>query len=292
MSLRFATGLLVSALAIPSCRSRSSTNPSDDGADHPIDRMYVRYKETGSWIDPNDASKTLSPEMLQSYCAACNYMCMQDMRPISKHIPIKTDADLAPLVRWLRDDDSCVRDAAQIAVVGPLGFREGGRSVSDQDPEGYEFHEIVQALKTRLDRSRVAYDRKIFDGLMLSLNDKDFAPILRGKWAQPVNNERWQMLVEIDAETIRLTRKMLVDSGIGDSTGLYKISELEANAKDQFVVETDGLRDAEERRVKAPPRAGRSYLFWPVAKDIVWFQYSNEGSKSLLGWTKLLRVRV
>jgi len=111
--------LLASALlAFPSCRSRSS-NERDASSVHPIDRMYLKYKESRSWIDPNDPPKTYFPEPLESYCAHCDYMCMSNMHPIAERIPIKTDADLVPLVRWLGDDDNCVR-AAAIDAFKPL----------------------------------------------------------------------------------------------------------------------------------------------------------------------------
>jgi hypothetical protein len=290
-----AVGALLCATAIvaASCRSRESPKPE---AIHPIDKIYLRYKETRQWVDPADESKSYSPEGLQSFCKDCDYMCLQNMHPVGDRLPIRTDADLLPLVRWLHDDDNCVRAAAADALWPRLGVGVGGRSVSVEDRESYTHHELASALKIQLDKSHVKYDRKIFEPLMLGLSEKDFPVLLSGNWAQPITNDSWQMLVTIESQTIRLTKKFThPDPNWPDQTSAHKVKELRVNEKDQFVIQSDELPLPDQTSGKGAQtktrRAERQYVFWPVAKDVVWFQYSNGPFEVGRHWTKLKRKR-
>lgn len=286
--------LLASALlASSSCRARPSKE-SDAGALHPIDKMYLTYKESRSWVDPADPTKTYSPEPLEAYCAHCDYMCRSNMRPIAERIPIETDADLVPLVRWLGDDDNCVRAAAVDALWPLIGFQSGGRSVTVEDRDDIGHHKLVCALRARLDVHQIRYDPHQFDPFMVSSTEKDFGKVFEGRWEQPVSNEGWQTIVVVAGETIELIRRPRTDAGATDDVNSYEIAELRRNEKYQYVIDGAWRRDPAEARdggKRQRPRNGRKLVFWPSARDSAWFSYSNEGSETLTGWTKLKRKR-
>ena len=90
--------------------------------------------------------------------------------------------------------------------------------------------------------------------------------------------------MEIGKDTIRVTQKQTPpDPQRPDIAWSNKFDRARVNEKGQFEV------TGESR--KAHPR---QYRFWPVAKDIVWIAYSNEGAElvpTATDWKKMRRVR-
>lgn len=282
-----ALGLIAASIGSASCRSRRA--PSDvDAAVSPIDEVYARYKADRTWIDPNDASTQLvapsNHEGSLATCAHCDYdICYEDL-PIEDRLKIESDADLVRMVRWLRDRDVCVRRVAEHVLWPKLGLPGDAMSVSVQDMEGWEYHSIFCAMKARLDRGKAPYDPRIFDGLMVSLTDQDFLGTLGGTWQEDARNQFRQLILDIGSGTMRVTEKMLhPDPQAPDIAWSNKFDGARFNEKGQF-----------ELTGESPKAHTRHYLFWPVAKDIVWIAYSNEGAElapDTRDWKKLRRAR-
>jgi hypothetical protein len=162
-----------------------------------------------------------------------------------------------------------------------LGLAGDGMSVSVQDREGVEYHALVSSLKAHVDLAKLTYDPKLFDGLMVSLTEKDFSALLQGSWTR-VDDAARGLVVEIGSDTIRVTQKTKQpDPERPDIAWTSRFDHVRVNPKVQF-----------EIAGQAPDGAIRHYLFWPVTRDVVWLAYSNQGAE--LGdpsWTKMKRSR-
>jgi hypothetical protein len=277
----------VVALGATSCSERAGA--SDAGVPlHPIDAVYERYKEDRSWVDPSEPSRPLTVEVSNegsfATCARCDYEICYEPLPITQKLRIGSDADLVRMVRWLRDTDPCVRRVAEEVVGRHLGLVRGsGMSVAVQDTRGFEYHEIVCSLKARLDASGTAYDPKTFDGVVMSLPEKEISTFLAGRWEESVKpTAAWKLVAEISGDTIRVKMKATVpEPNAVDPVWSNRLEDPHVNAMSQL--EVDG---------RSSDLARRRFLFWPIDQDQMWMAYSGQGAE--LGdpnWKKMRRSR-
>jgi hypothetical protein len=224
-------------------------------------------------------------------CRDQSYATLTRLAGCARRLAIQNDADLAAIVPWTRHDDPCIRQIAVEAILTKVDF-DHNRLVASQmnDPEHFLFREITLSLRAYLDARHVAYDPKIFDGLLLDVGDRDFAPLLRGKWEQDPapNHLNFLQLVALDAETIRVTQhKVEADPAWPDTTWTTKIKEVHVNEQHQFVV--TGVWDVESNEkgwqgTKVEP-SRLTYTIMPVKTGVAWIRKGEQGD-----WKKLRKV--
>jgi hypothetical protein len=198
------------------------------------------------------------------------------LHALAAKLPIVDDRDFAALVPWMRDDDECIRHIAVAAFVDRVGFDTRHMSgPSMHDPEHVDFHEILVALKRRLDERRASYDPKIFAGLLLDVGAEAFGPVMYGTWEQDVDPRfhNFQYIVQIDAELIRVTHHAThPDPHFPDETATTKLKDVRANERHQFVITGawDEVSNTAGVHVPRVEPSATAYVIWPVQPGLAW----------------------
>ncbi len=265
---------IVVVLCAAGCRSRApaprealsgpSTPPSS--ARSTIDPLFTGYQ------DKLPAPATLSEENGASLkCEHHGWVTYTLLFATANKVPIESDADLARLVPWTRNDDVCLRQIAIEAIIRKINFDSNRLATPGMhDPEHHDFHDVLVALNAYLKARKVPVDPKLFAGMMVDVTDKDFAT-LNGKWEeQPEKGKNFRVSVELDGVLLRVTTKRTQpDPKWPERTSTTTIKAVHVNERGQFVVTAES--------------SAASYSFWPVSKEIVWF-LEGDGY-----WTKLRR---
>jgi hypothetical protein len=264
--------------------SVASARPVTRSPPNAIDKLFLSYEAKL----PNPA--TLSEGNGASLrCPRHGGVTYTLLEATAKKIPLSSDADLPLLVPWARHEDACLRQIALEALLPKIGYDGNKLSVPPMhEPEHYLYHDVFVSLKSHLDAKHVAYDPAIFGGMMLSLTAKDFVPTLRGDWIEKIGkSNNFQRSVKVDEHRIVVTTKTThPNPDWPDRTETFEIADVRVNDRFQFVVTgkrsfaTTAGRDGGFERV--PP--SRTYSFWPVSKDVMWFDAFSPGS-----WDEFLR---
>ena len=221
-------------------------------------------------------------------CRHHGYATYHLLAACARKVPIERDDDLLAVVPWCRDADPCIRQIALDTLVPRIGFDEDQLVVPNMhDLEHFLFHDIFLSLKRTLDAKRVAYDPGIFEGMLLDVGLDAFAPLMHGAWEEDVDPRarNFQDFVEIDASTIRVTRKETHGHpDWPDHTLTTKIKAVSINERRQFAITGawDVESDASGYRGPKTRPAAFVYKLWPVKKGIAWFAGGTSGD-----WTKL-----
>jgi hypothetical protein len=198
------------------------------------------------------------------------------LHALAAKLPIAGDRDFVALVPWMRDEDACIRHIAAAAFLDRAGPDTVDMALQDMhDPEHVGFHEMLVALKRRLDDGHVSYDPRIFDGFLLDVETDAFGPLMHGVWEQDVDPRFYnvQTIVRIDAERVRVTdHGTHPDPQWPDHTVTTKLTDVRANDRHQFVL--TGVWDEVSyapgsHPTKVAPRAV-TYLIWPVQPGLAW----------------------
>lgn len=205
-------------------------------------------------------------------------------------VPLEQPGDLVHLVPWLRDEDVCLRHIAVSAAVGFLEFDRNRLVVPYMhDPEHVLFREIVRMLQARLDKAAVKYDAALFDGVLLTLGDDDFARLAHGTWTQDVDRSTVNFYsdVEIDADEIRVIRKHTTpDPKWPDHTSTTRIARVSLHADGHYVVRGKWDRESDangyEGEMVIPSQF--EYAFIPIRDGVLWWK-----GGTAMRWTKLRR---
>jgi hypothetical protein len=262
----------------------SSAAPDVAAAPNAVDEVFRRYQQA------LPAPSTLSEgNGVSTTCASGNHATYNVLDAAARKVPIKSDSELAFLVPWSRNEDDCIRHIAIEAMLLRIVYDHRRLTLGDMsDPEHFQFHDILGTLKSHLDDGHVAYTQRVFEGLLLTIKDEDFASVIHGKWEQDVvSSNNFQRFVEVDASQIKSINKLRrVDPKWREITDTIQIKSVHVNAKRQFVVTADAHSESDAKGYQGPerpPTAG--YTFWPVKVDVAWFDVGRPGD-----WVKLRRV--
>lgn len=209
----------------------------------------------------------------------------------SEKVPLANDADLVDLVPWLRHPDQCMRQIAIDAMVPKIGFDRNRLSLPDMhEVDHYLYHQLLVALIAYLDKKHVARPRQLFEGMYLDVRDADFAPLIDGKWAEEANpHKNFRIFVKLENKTLAVvTHHTHDDPKWPDRTMTSEIKDAKVNDQKQF--EVTGLWRQEStakgyQGQKIQP-SDTTYRFWPISRDLVWFDEGRENN-----WVKLLREK-
>jgi hypothetical protein len=220
---------------------------------HPIDELFRGYQkqlpEPATMSEGNGAT-------LQ--CPHHGYVTYTLLYATAEKLPLQGDADIARIVRWYRDRDPCLRQIAVEALLSKIAHDRDRLSLPGMhEPDDHQYRDILVSAKLFLDTKRVAYDPKLFDGVIVSVTEKDFGPTLHGSWREAITKSyNFQYLVEIDGKSVRVTHKRTTfDPKWPDRTSTTEIKDVVVNDRQQFVVSG----------------ADQTYTFMPVTSSVVWF---------------------
>jgi hypothetical protein len=230
-----------------------------------------------SWEKKLPEPATLSEHNGASFmCNADHGATLTLLAATAKKVKIERDEDLVTVARWARHADPCLRQIALEAILPRIPFDRNKLAVPHMhDPEHYEYHDIFVALKVYLDRKHVAYDAKVFDGMMLDVKDADFAALVHGKWIEQIDNKGFQEFLEVDREESRVTSKHLPpDPKWPDHTQTTRIKEVKTNTDGQFVLTGAWNIESNAAGYKGPKNepAQFVYSFWPVKPGVMWIK--------------------
>jgi hypothetical protein len=250
------------------------------GAPSAIDDMFrgleKQLPEPATISESNGAS---------TKCLHGDYATYTLLDAIAKRVPIASDDELPQLVKWARHPDLCVRDIALEAMIPRIGFDRNKLVLpSMHDPEDILFHDILATLASYLDAKHIAYDPKIFAGLLLKPSPHDFHK-LEGHWVEDAAGMNIIDVVEITQDEVRVTSQLTrPDPKWADHTETTKIKAVTIDHGQFFVtgvysVESDSTGFQGQRTTPAQ----FEYHFWQVSDDILWFKDATSY------WTKLRR---
>lgn len=231
---------------------------------NPVDAMFASY------VTKLPAAVTLS-EMngATGECHKGSWATYTLLRSAAAKLPINSDADLVPVIKWAFHADQCIRYIAVDAVVTQLGYDRNQLSIPTMnDPQSYQFHAIMAALKKRLDTAHTAYELKDFGALIFPTTTAEVTTLLQGEWLEEIGpNIGFQTTFVIDAKTSKLIWKHLpTDPKFPDSVYSAQMKPM-AVVDGHFVLGGDPNQQ-----------------FWPVTRDVIWFRSLSPY------WDKLRRV--
>jgi hypothetical protein len=253
--------------AVPPASGASGTKLRSDEPAHPLDELFRGYQkklpEPATLSEGNGA--TLK-------CPHHGYVTYTLLFATAEKLPLQSDADVARLVRWYRDGDPCIRYIALEGFLPKITHDRDRLSLPGMhEPGDYQHRDILVSVKLFLDAKRVAYDAKLFDGVIVSVTPKDFGPMLHGNWKEAITKSyNFRHLVAIDAKSVRVTRqKTTPDPQWPDRTSTTEIQNVAVDERQQFVVSG----------------ADQTYTFMPVTSGVAWFDNGEPGD-----WRKLEKV--
>ncbi len=278
--MRFAStvrALVLGTLACSAFAGASAPTPTSA-----IDDTFRRL-ERG--LPPAD---TLSEQNgASTMCAHGGGSTYTHLRALGTKVPIANAADLPRLIKWARHSDLCIREIAIHALLPKIGYNENQLAIPwMHGPEHYEFHDILAASRAYFDAKHIAYDAKIFDGLLLAPNAHDFHAHFDGHWTEDSGGKGFQEFVELAGDEIRVTTKHIpVDPKWPDSTETTKIKGVAVD-HGQYVVTGAWNVESNAAGYQGPRMvpAQFEYRFWQVSDDIAWFKNVNSPY-----WDKLRR---
>lgn len=276
-----------SASPPPSAPAASSAPPAaPPKAPTAIDELFLAYEK-----------KLPSPATLSegngvgTRCPKHGHVTYTLLRATADKVPIPNDAALLDLVPWLRHADACIRQIALDALVSKIGFEPNRLVVPNMhEPDHHLYHQIFVAFVGYLEQRHVAYAPSLFEGMLLDVKDADFAPLLQGDWEEDIGRgKNFRAFVKLDGKKLSVTsHEMHDDPSWPDHTMTSEVKEARVNAQKQFVV--TGLwrieSNAKGFEGKKVEPSDITYTFWPVSRDIVWF---DEGRAR--NWVKLVRAK-
>jgi hypothetical protein len=292
-ALRAGTALALALVALGGCRGKrvdpvtvAATDPTVPPAPPPsaapaappepapneLDALFSGYRKdlpaAASLSEQNGASLK---------CDHHGWVTYTLLDATARKITPKSDEDVVRLARWARDPDVCVRQIALEALVKKVGF-DSNRLVlpSMHEPDHYLYRDIFVSVLAYLDEKKVRYSPKLLAGMMLDIRGADFEATMRGEWRESPKGKNFIAIVAVNGGELRVTRaRTEPDPKWPDRTWAGKIESVQVNAKRQYVVSGSAAGEAEDA----------SHLFWPVTRDVVWFEDGSPGR-----WVKLRRT--
>ncbi len=232
---------------------------------HPVDAMFAKYvvKLPDAATESEMNGRTLA-------CHNGAGATLTLLGSAATKLPIKSDADVVPVIKWAFHADQCIRYIAILAVVTQLDYDRNRLSLTSMiDPAGDLFHAIMTALKTRLDTKHITYASKDFGALIFPTTTAEVSQLLQGEWLEEIEpNIGFQTTFIVDANTSKLIWKHLPsDPQHPDEVYTAAMSSI-VIVDGRFVLDGDPKQQ-----------------FWPVTRDVVWFRSLSPY------WRKLRRVR-
>jgi len=251
-----------------------------------IDELFQRYEEK------LPAPATLSEgNGVTMVCPKHGHATYTLLRATADKVPIPNDAALLDLVPWLRHADACIRQIALDALVSKIAFAHDRLVIPNMhELDHHLYHQIFVAFVAYLEQKHVAYAPASFEGMMLDVKDADFAPLIQGDWAEDASaGKNFRTFVKLEGRKLVVTsHRVHADPNWPDHTITSETKEARVNDQKQFVVTglwrvESNARGYEGKKVEP---SDFTYTFWPVSRDIVWF---DEGRRN--NWVKLVRAR-
>jgi hypothetical protein len=150
----------------------------------------------------------------------------------------------------------------------------------------YLYHFILSTLMSYLDSHSIPYAKKSFEGLELGVRDRDFEPVLRGKWVEDDDGLGFRATVEIDGPKLAITSADVVPNpSFPDTTWTMRIKDVRVDSTAAFVVTGEARVESNTNHfVGEPQTPDAPYTFVPVNDDTMWF---DQGRGS---WIKMRRA--
>lgn len=286
MMPRRALLLLLSALGALGC-SRSPPRrqaPAEPPRPTAVDEAFRAYES--QLPEPQSLSEQNGATLA---CSGSRSATLTLLGVAAKKVRVERDADLVGVARWARHEDPCLRHIALEVILPRIGYDRSQLSVPPMhDPEHYAYHDIFFSLKAHLDRARVAYDAKVFEGMMLDVKPTDFSTFVRGTWIEEIDGKGFQELLEVDGEHARVTSKHLPpDPKWPDTTQTTKIARVASNERGQLVLTGAWSVESNSAGYTGPKNEPAAFVlsFWPVRPDVMWFKNGEAAY-----WVKMKRA--
>lgn len=199
------------------------------------------------------------------------------LRATAGKLPVKTDADVLSLVPWARHQNPCIRQIAIEALITKIGFdRDELSAPGMHEVEDHHFHDIMVSVQRFLEARKVSIPVEVFEGLYVTVTEKDFVPLLRGSWVEELEEGKgFQNVVELtDAELSVTSKHLPSDAAHPDHTWTTGLTGVTVNERGQFVVTGAWAVESNSAgfRGKRTEPSPFVYRFWPVAPGVVWFK--------------------
>lgn len=198
------------------------------------------------------------------------------LRATAEKLPVKTDADVMRLVPWVRHQNPCIRQIAIEALITKIGFDRNELSAPGMhELEDHHFHDIMVSVHRFLEARKVTIPVEVFQGLQVTVTEKDFGPLLNGSWVEEVDGKGFQDFVELSEAELSVTSKHLpTDAAHADHTWTTGVTGVTVNERGQFVVTGAWAVESNSAgfRGKRSEPSPFVYRFWPVAPGVVWFK--------------------
>ncbi|MFT3708373.1 MAG: hypothetical protein QM817_12035 [Archangium sp.] len=170
-----------------------------------------------------------------------------------------------------------------------IGYDQNALSVPPMnDVEHFQFHDIMVSLTQYLDAKKIAWDPKLFDGLLIKTTDADFSKLAHGKWTEEIGPQKgFQEFVTLDAKTIAvMSRHLPKDPKWPDHTWTSAVKSVTRDAKGAFVITCEWSQESNADGYQGPKNVPAQFVYsiWPVAPGIAWFK---DGEAAY--WIKLKR---
>ena len=281
--------VVVALALLCGCRSRApdptpvTTSSVPATPPSPIDQLFRSYQN--HLPEPETLSESNGASLK---CPRHGWVTYTLLHATAQKVPLASDADLVGLVPWTRADDTCLRMIAIEAIVQRIEFDSNRVSLPGMhEPDHYHHRDILASLRSYLVARQLAFDKKLFEGLMLDAVPKDFAA-LRGTWVEdPTPGKNFLTTVEIDEGELRVLRRRVTPSpSWPDHTWTTKLGSVTIDDRSLFVVRGEWDLESNTKGYKGSKIVPSqfTYAFAPVRNDVLWF---DSGGAS---WVRLRRV--